>query len=223
MRVFVALLALFAFVGATGPTDWSRTTTLAPSGAFIVGNPAAKLRLVEYMSYTCPHCAHFAEEASAPLKRDYIMRGLVAFEVRNAVRDPLDLVAAIGARCGGAAKFLGNHEAVFAAQSDLFAKAATFDPAKSGKDPVTGMKALGRASGLSAVLAKRGITPAALDACIASKVAQAPVLAMTKEAWEVRKIAGTPTFFLNDKALGTNSWAGIEAELRTALGTEKAG
>jgi hypothetical protein len=79
------------------------------------------------------------------------------------------------------------------------------------------MKALSQASGLTALMAKRGIATAALHACYASKAAQAPVLAMTNDAWRTRKISGTPAFFLNEKAIEENSWETVEPLLRDAL------
>ena len=60
------------------PTDWTRTVTLAPNGAYILGNPRAATRIVEYFSYTCSHCAHFAAEATEPRKADSIWRGTVS-------------------------------------------------------------------------------------------------------------------------------------------------
>ena len=216
MRVLLGLLALLT-LGAAKPVDWTRSVTRTPAGSYVIGNPAAKVRLVEFMSYTCPHCAHFAAEGTPALMRDYVRRGTVAFELRNAVRDPLDLAAALATRCGGPARFPGSHEAVFAAQAALFEGAGKFDPAPTAKDPVAGMKALSRASGLTALMAKRGVTPAALAACYASRAAQAPVLAMTNDAWNTRKIPGTPAFFLNGKMIETNEWADIEPLVRAAL------
>lgn len=216
MRILLALLALLT-VGAGKPVDWSKSVSRTPVGSYVIGNPAAKVRLVEFMSYTCPHCAHFTAEATPSLMRDYVARGLVAFELRNAVRDPLDLAAAIATRCGTPARFPGNHEAVFAAQAQLFESADKFDPAPTAKDPIAGMKALSQTAGLTALMAKRGVAPAALNACYASKAAQAPVLAMTNDAWRTRKIPGTPAFFLNGKMLEGNSWEAVEAEIRETL------
>jgi protein-disulfide isomerase len=216
MRILLALLALLA-VGAGKPVDWTKSVSRTPVGSYVIGNPAAKVRLIEFMSYTCPHCQHFAAEATPTLMRDYVARGLVAFELRNAVRDPLDLAAAIATRCSTPARFPGHHEAVFAAQVQLFEGAEKFDPAPTANDPVAGMKALSQASGLTALMAKRGVTPAALNACYASKAAQAPILAMTNDAWRIRKIPGTPGFFLNGKAIEGTSWEAVEPQLRDAL------
>ena len=63
--------------------------------------PGGEVRLVEYFSYTCHVCADFAKLGAAPLKAQYVDRGLVLFEYRNLVRDPVDMTAALLARCGG--------------------------------------------------------------------------------------------------------------------------
>jgi protein-disulfide isomerase len=215
-RIVLVLVALLT-IGATKPVDHSRTVTMSPVGAYVVGNPAAKVRLVEYMSYTCSHCAAFAKEGTAPLMRDYVARGLVAFEVRNLLLNGLDFTSALAARCGGPARFKGNHEAILAAQPGILAKGATFDAAPYAKNPVAGMKAWARASGLAAVMATRGVPAAALDKCIASPVDQARIQAMTRDAIDVRKLSGTPTFLIGDRVLDGNTWATVDADLRAAL------
>ena len=216
MRLLLTLLALLS-LGAGKPIEWAKSVSRTPAGSYVIGNPAAKVRLVEFMSYTCPHCGLFAAEGTPALMRDYVARGLVAFEIRNAVRDPLDLAAAIATRCGPAKGFPGNHEAVFAAQAELFRKAAGFNPTPTAKDPVAGMKALSQTTGLTTLMAKRGVAPTVLNACFASKGAQTPIIAMTNDAWNTRKISGTPAFFINGNAIDANTWEGIEPRLRDAL------
>src|SRR5262249_24688328 len=44
-----------------GAVDWSRTVVKTPAGGFLMGNPKAKVKLVEYGSLACPHCRHFEE------------------------------------------------------------------------------------------------------------------------------------------------------------------
>src|SRR3546814_1317217 len=83
-------------------------------GGFAMGKPDARTSLVEYISYTCSHCAEFTQKAAAPLKINWISTGAINVEIRNAVRDRYDLTAALLARCGGATKFFGHHHALFA-------------------------------------------------------------------------------------------------------------
>ena len=70
-----------------------------------MGNPKAKVKLVEYGSLTCPHCRHFAETGMVPLKA-YVKSGKVSFEYRNYILNGIDVAATLVARCGGAAALL---------------------------------------------------------------------------------------------------------------------
>lgn len=217
-RALLALAAL-ALLGAARPVDWTRIVTRAPGGAYVLGNPKAKVRLVEYLSYTCPHCAHFTRDASKPLRAGYVARGNVAVEFRNAVRDRLDFAEALAARCGGSLKFFGNNEAIFAAQDALMTKAEAFEAAggvPGTMAPIDDVKAMARGSGLTTLMAGRGVNAAQLDACLADKPSQDAVLAMTREAWEGSKIPGTPWFAVNGKLTG-GGWAQIEPQLRAAV------
>lgn len=218
MRFVLAFLALLTIAAAPAPNavDWTKTVARAPSGGFIIGNPAAKIRLVEYMSYTCPHCQHFAAESAGPLMRDHVAKGTVSFEVRNFLLNGLDFTFALAARCGGPARFKGNHDAIFAAQQALMTAGMKFNPAPYAKNPAAGMKAWGRASGLYALMAKRGVPAPALDKCIADTAEQGRIQAMTRDAIEVRKLNGTPSFFINDEPLSGNTWSSVEFDLKEA-------
>ncbi len=219
MRFGIALAA-FALIGAA--PNWVGTVAQAPNGAYVMGNPAAKVRLVEYVSYTCSHCAHYIGEASVPVKRDYIAKGLVAVELRNAVRDQFDMTAALAARCGGAARFYGNSELLFATQNEWMGKAQAFVNANGEKlqkmTPDVGFKAILRGVGLDKVMAKRGFTPAQLDACLINKPNQQKITAMTNKAWNGDKINGTPAFYVNGTQLdNAGTWDVVEGSIKAAL------
>jgi hypothetical protein len=216
--VFLACVAALT-IGAA-PVDWTKTVTRAANGAYVLGNPKAKVRLVEYLSYSCNHCAEFVAQGSAPLKARYVAKGTVAVEVRNAVRDRYDFAAALLARCGGGAKFFAQNEALFAAQTTLMPKAQAFEASNAlpenapMNDVLTGM-ALG--SGMTALMEARGTPAAAANACLMSKPDQDAVLGMAKEAWEVRKLQGTPSFLINGRNTGPAHWSDLEPKLRAAV------
>ena len=73
----LSLLALPAALVAAPAANWASRVTMTPIGGHYMGNPAAPTKLVEYVSYTCSHCAHFVSEASAPLRTDYVKGGKV--------------------------------------------------------------------------------------------------------------------------------------------------
>ena len=220
-RFFAIAITLFALAAAPAP-NWTATATMAPNGAMVQGNPNAKVRFVEYLSYTCPHCAVFVGEASAPLKRDYVGKGLVAVEMRNAIRDRYDYAAALLARCGPPSRFFGNTELLMAKQSEWFGRAPEFDKANGetmAKISVNdSLKLIVRGLGLDKLMATRGLTPAQINACLTDKVMQKRIGDMTNEAWNIRKISGTPTFLINGSALeGAGHWAVVEPALKAAL------
>jgi protein-disulfide isomerase len=208
---------------AAAARDWTQTVTMTPAGAYVLGNPNAKVRLVEYLSMTCPHCAHFTGESLKPLREGYVRKGLVSIEVRHAIRDSLDIAATLLARCGGGKPFFGNVEALMAAQDSWVRDAVAFqeqDGGKAGKLPLgQALAAFAHGAGLDRIMAARGIPAARANACLANKIEQDRLVAMAQEAWSTRQIPGTPAFLLNGTLLtNVNGWAGLEPKLREALG-----
>lgn len=200
---------------------WSATVTVSPIGAHIVGNPNAKIRLVEYFSYTCSHCADFAKLGDVPLKTQYIDKGLVLFEYRNLVRDPVDMTAALLARCGTIGAFAGNHQAIFAAQPVWLDKVVKASDAQKNSwyEGTTAERArkIAADTGLGALMQKRGYTAAQLNACLDSEVAQAEVTGMTNIARGADRVRGTPTFFINGSRAEVVEWPALKTKLDAAL------
>src|SRR5207237_7803105 len=96
--------------------DWTRTVNPTGSG-FVMGNPRAAVKLVEYGSYTCPHCAAFQKEGLAALKSRYIAPGKVSFEFRSFVRNGPDYALSLLALCEPG-KAAPRTEALFATQAE---------------------------------------------------------------------------------------------------------
>lgn len=225
----VALIAALAvaplvFVGGSSQAapkrDWSAQVSATAAGAYVVGNPAAKVKLVEFLSYTCNHCAAFARASDGPLHDGAIKSGQVSVEVRHAVRDRYDLTAALLARCGGPARFTANHRALYANFDAWIPRIVAYDaanPPRPGNEPVATMTDIADKTGLFALLASKGLPLATQRACIADAVQQKVVTAMARDAWEVRKIGGTPSFLINGApAPQANDWPGVVAALREA-------
>lgn len=210
----LVLLALPVALVAAPAINWVNRVAITPIGGHYLGNPAAPTKLVEYVSYTCPHCAHFVGEASDPLRTNYVKGGKVGVEVRNAVRDKYDLAAALLARCGGAARFMGNHEALFANQTAWMDKLEAYDrDGAKPTDQIAALKDIGQKTGLYALMNKRGFTNAQLDQCVASPQSMKQILAMTDEAWNKVKIGGTPGFTINGTLVKGSTWDAVKAAL----------
>ena len=202
--------------------DWSSVVSATPEGGFVMGNPNAKVKLVEFASLTCPHCATFEEEGMQPLVDNYVKKGLVSFEFRNFVRDPYDITAALISRCGGASSFFGLTRAFFANQKEWIGKIQTADPAQlqalQSQPPQAQFKALSDLAGFPAFAAMRGVPKAKTEACLADPAAASQLVQMNSDAVSNFNIQGTPSFVINGETVeSTAAWSALEPKLKAAL------
>ena len=190
---------------AAAPADWSSRVSQSQVGGHVLGNPAATQKIVEYMSYTCPHCAAFDQESDPALADGFISKGKTSLEVRNFIRDPLDMTVALLARCGEPRSFFRRHHGLLASQRTWMTKAGSLG--REGQaawyqgDINARLKRIASDLGLYDELRRHSplATNAQIDACLANKAEQGKVLAMTKFASETVKIEGTPSFTINGK------------------------
>jgi protein-disulfide isomerase len=215
---FALLLLVPALTTAAPTRDWRGTAMMKPDGAYVIGNPAAKVKLTEWASYTCSHCAHFSIESEPVLKGQMIRAGSTSLEVRHLVRDPLDFAAAIVARCGGVRHFAATHAAIMAAQPGWLEKGATYiqgnATALQAMAPEAATAKLAEAAGLTAIGVANGTPAPRIAACFADKPANDKLLALSASL--PAEVRGTPTFFVNGKLVEGNSWAQLQPALRTA-------
>jgi protein-disulfide isomerase len=212
-----AILALGSASLAAAPVKpaWLSTVTVSAVGGHMVGSPAAATKVVEYASYTCGHCADFEVKEAPILKTQYVASGKASFEVRNLVRDPLDLTAALLARCGGKGRFFGNHRQLMATQGQWAdgSKISKATEAKlAAKDLVGFMQAAYNELGLNKIMQVRGVTAAQGKACLADSAALKQVIAMTEEAGALG-INSTPSFTVNGKVVVGHDLAALKANL----------
>jgi len=204
--------------------DWSTVVSATPEGGFVMGNPNAKVKLIEFGSMTCPHCAEFEEQGGQSLIDNYVKKGLVSFEFRNFVRDPYDITAALIARCGGPSSFFGLTRAFYANQQDWIGKIQSADPkqmeALQNLGPQAQFKALSDIAGFPAFAAMRGVPKAKTEACLADPAAATQLVQMNSDAVSNFNVQGTPSFAVNGQTLeNTASWAALEPKLKEALGS----
>ena len=204
--------------------DWSSVVTQTPEGGFAMGNPNAKVKLIEFGSLTCGHCATFEEEGAPALIENYVKKGLVSFEFRNFVRDPYDITAALISRCGGATSFFGLTRAFFASQKEWIGKIQTADPAQmqalQNQPPQAQFKALSDIAGFPAFAAMRGVPKAKTEACLADPAAATQLVQMNSDAVSNFNIQGTPGFVINGETVtDAANWAALEPKIKAALGS----
>jgi protein-disulfide isomerase len=184
-----------AFAQSSGNADTSMVAEMS------IGNPDAKVTVIEYASFTCPHCRSFHETTFKNLKSNYIDTGKINFIYREVYFDRFGLWAGMVARCGGQERYFGITDLIYKQQSEW----------TDGGDPAViadNLRKIGRTAGLS---------DAELNACLSdSDMAEAMVANYQKNA-EADGITSTPSFVINGRKYSNMSYddfaAAIDEEL----------
>ena len=201
--------------------DWTRTVAATPEGGFRMGNPAARVKIVEYLSLTCPHCADFAREGTPRLIANHVRTGRVSLEYRNFVLNPIDAAASLLARCSGPANVFRFAERLFATQPQWIGRAET--ATRTQGDQLNALPVadrlvrLAEASGLTAIAAEHGLPAARARTCLADQDGLEQLGEIYRAA-EALGVNGTPTFLINGARVEVNTWPQIEALIRRAGG-----
>jgi protein-disulfide isomerase len=194
---------------------------MAPAGVpdKVLGDPAAKVTVIEYASPTCPHCAQFAIDVLPLFKEKYVATGKVKFIIRPFARNTLD----------AAVFMLAEH----AAKSvDAGTAPVPTDPSAPSAEPVTpadpnNPSGLSQAAietydnvlttyfktqqewgtaqdpltALRKVATELGFTEAAFNEALTNQPLFDGIDTMRKQALEEFGLEGTPTFYINGKQL----------------------
>ncbi len=133
------LIFLFCSASHTEESDENLDSNLVSS--MILGKPDAPVKLIEYASFTCPHCATFHLEVLPKIKVDYLDKGLVQLEYREVYFDGPGLWAGLLARCKGKKKYFPMIDLIFRKQADW--AQGNIDEIKDG------LLSIGRQAGLT--------------------------------------------------------------------------
>lgn len=225
------LLLIALFLGVAGAAwatpaavNWLNRVAIGAGGSHVQGNPAARVRLTQYESYTCPHCAHFTAESGPALRSRFVAPGNVSVEVRHILRDPIDFAMTVAVNCGSSARFFSRHEAMMTAQSGIIARVQALAPATIERwGQVAGGQRLRRIaddSGVTAWMQGRGFTAAQINQCFADSAMHQRLLAMSNAA-SAAGINATPMFAINGQTQAVDSvydWATLSTALSRAVG-----
>jgi hypothetical protein len=219
-RALLAAALLTATGAAAASTNWLTVVDTA-GGGHKIGNPEAPVKLTKFVSYTCPSCGRFAQEASNALDV-YVATGKVQLDVRHVVRDPVDLTAAMLANCGPAAKFPRNHAALILAQPKwlpIAERATQGQQSRWYNGPGSARRrAIAADLKFYEIMIGRGYERTAIDRCLADE-ALAKRLADQSVADDARwHVKSTPSFAIGGVMLaGTSSWRLLQPQLDARL------
>ena len=188
VAVAFAALSLLAACGqksgsasAAGGGATSAAPVLTDAGVAF-GNPAAKVKVVEYASASCSHCAAFDREVYPAFKAKYIDTGLVRYEFREFLTSPEQYAAAAFAlaRCAGPAKYMSVVEAAFRGQTEMFATQDMRGP-------------------LLKVAQSAGMNEDQFTKCVSDPAALKAISDRVQKAITVDHVDSTPTILINGK------------------------
>lgn len=209
-----------AAVAAPAGTTWADTVAETPEHGFRMGNPNAPIKLIEFASFTCPHCRDFTAEASGEI-REMVNTGKLSFELRRYVRDPLDMTMAMLAGCSGKDAYFAMSDQLFGYQETVFQKIQGVSEAQnqalSALPTDKRFNALADATGLVDFVKQRGISEDQARQCLANGKDAEALAQGVQDATAKYNITGTPSFVLNGAIVeNTAAWPQLKAKLTEA-------
>ncbi len=163
------------------------------------GDENAKVKIVEFASLTCGHCAKFHNEVMPILKEKYIEKGLIHFTYKDFPLDKFALKASMIARCAGNEKFFKFLDVFYKKQKDW---TRTKDPFKS----------------LLKIAKFGGLKDEELKVCIGNKSIEDGILKQRLNSSKKYDIKATPTLYLNgEKYNGDLTIEALETKIKSML------
>lgn len=224
LRSALILLAAAATLGATKPAlapapkaNWTATVSRTPGDAHLLGNPAARVKLVEYVSYTCSHCADFEVQAGSEIAMGFIKPGTGSMEFRPFFRNQIDIAATLMAYCGAPSRFMGNHAALLRGQKGWLGPVTVGQQKRwESLGFAPRMRAIASDLKLYDLFIRRGYNRTDLDICLANEGLARRISSENQTAESVMGIQGTPTFLLNDRLIDAGDWRSLRPYLAAA-------
>lgn len=168
----------------------------------VLGSADAPIEMIEYASYTCPHCARFHANVYPQLKADYIETGKVRFVYREVYFDRFGLWASMIARCAGPERFFGITDLMYERQGAWLAS----------RDPETIIAELRK-------LAKTaGMDDATLDACLEDGPKAQALVGWYQANAERDSISSTPSFLIDGQNYSNMAYPAFQQLLDGKLG-----
>ncbi len=172
-----------------------------------LGNPNAKVTVVEYASASCVHCGRWNNEVYPAFKAKYIDTGKVHYVYREFLTEPVQVASAafLMARCAGKDKYFSVIDSVYHSQEEMF---TTGD--------YRGV--------LLRIAQSAGMDEAQFTSCVTNEKSLKALNARVEKYAADAKITGTPTFIINGKKVhGDDGGEASLAELDTAIAAAEAG
>jgi protein-disulfide isomerase len=205
MRTLPLRLMLAALMSLSLAACGKSGSGVATNDDMSMGNPQAKVTVIEYASAACPHCARFNNEVFPAFKTKYIDTGRINYVFREFLTEPVQVAAAgfLTARCGGKDKYFSILDAIYRGQEAMY---------QSGDFK----------GGLQRIAESAGISDAKFNACISDPAAITALQNRVQGYVDKDHIDSTPTFVVNGTQLvGEQSLASLDKAIATAQAAAK--
>jgi protein-disulfide isomerase len=166
------------------------------------GADDAPVTIIEYASFTCPHCAKFHAGPLKQIKKEYVDTGKVKLIYRDVYFDRYGLWASMIARCDGPDKFFGIADLIYASQS-------TWSRAGDASSIVDELRKIGRVA---------GVDDAKLETCLQDGTKAQTLVTWYQANAEEHGIESTPSFIINGEAYSNRSYEDFKAIIDAELG-----
>lgn len=165
----------------------------------ILGNKDAPVTIIEYASFTCPHCAEFHSAVLPKVKKAYIDTGKARLVFRDFPLDRIALAGSMLARCSGKDRYFGFVDLLFKDQRRW----------AGAQNPVSALGQLARLGGMS---------KERFESCLKDETVQKTVLQQRLTATQKYQVNSTPTLIINGKQYrGGLSFEQIKAVIEPIL------
>jgi protein-disulfide isomerase len=196
----------------------------ATSAGFMMGNPNAKVKLVEIGSLSCPHCKAFDDEGVPTLVDTYVKTGKVSWEFRPyVIHGPIDVAANLVIRCNGVKTFFPLMQALYKDQAVWMAKVQAVPQDKLDQiqnlPPSQTFVAMANLLGFQDWAAARGVPQAKSNQCLSNQQMIDHEVQVTSDvSTQYPEFTGTPAFVINGKMLkDVAGWEKLKPELEAAV------
>lgn len=206
-----------AEIAAPEGTTWADTVSKTQEGGYLMGNPDAPIKLVEYGALSCSHCATFAEASSPELRETFVNSGRVSFELRPFMLNAFDIAATLLTTCGANEAVIPLSDQFWAWQPQMFENLQGASQAQMQQidalPPQQRFPALAQAAGMTEFFAARGISADQASACLSDQSRVQALVDGSERASQDFDITGTPTFLINGQKVEGNTWSAIKTRL----------
>lgn len=170
----------------------------------VLGDPAAPITVIEYASYTCPHCATFHADQFKKLKADYIDAGKVKFIHREVYFDRYGLWGGLVANCGGEMRYYGLSGLLYDQQKEWIGSG-------EAEEIITNLTTLGKTAGLS---------EDEISACLNDQAMATRLVATFQAHAEGDDINATPTLVIDGVKHSNMSYDDLASIIDAKLGED---